>query len=68
MLRQAPERILVGLFDTTPLDERLAALEANGQIIQLYGDSERSEVQRIDDLIVRLYWLIYRNTHQNSLE
>ena len=30
--------------------------------VQLYGDSDRSETHRIDDLIVRLYWLIYRKT------
>lgn len=29
--------------------------------VQLYGDNERSHTQRIDDLIVRLYWLIFRN-------
>jgi hypothetical protein len=35
--------------------------------MQLYGDDERSMFQRIDDLIVRLYWLIYRNARQNQL-
>jgi TIR domain len=35
--------------------------------IRLYGDHQRSEAQRLDDLIVRLYWLIYRNTRQNNL-
>lgn len=40
---------------------------ANSPIVQVYGDDERSFVQRIDDLIVRLYWLIYRNTRQNQL-
>ena len=30
--------------------------------VQLYGDSERSATHRIDDLVVRLYWLIYRKT------
>jgi len=35
--------------------------------VQIYGDAERSQMQRIDDLIVRLYWLIYRNTRQNQL-
>jgi hypothetical protein len=37
------------------------------QWVQIYGDNVRSWVHRIDDLIVRLYWLIYRNTRQNQL-
>lgn len=35
--------------------------------VQLFGDAERSEVQRLDDLVVRLYWLIYRKTRQREL-
>lgn len=66
-LRDYPDRLLVGLLDTTPLVSDLAALGARGQVVQLYGDAERSEAQRLDDLIVRLYWLIYRNTRQNQL-
>lgn len=30
--------------------------------VQLYGDKDRSSTQRLDDLVVRLYWLIYRKT------
>ncbi len=30
--------------------------------VQLYSDKVRPETHRLDDLIVRLYWLIYRNT------
>jgi len=40
---------------------------ANSDVVLVYGDDERSFVQRVDDLIVRLYWLIYRNTRQNQL-
>jgi hypothetical protein len=35
--------------------------------VKMFGDDERSELQRLDDLIVSLYWLIYRNTRQNEL-
>ena len=31
--------------------------------VQLFGDNERSQNQRLDDLMVRLYWLIYKKTH-----
>lgn len=37
-------------------------------VVQLFGDAQRSQTQRADDLIVLLYWLIYRNTRQNQLE
>lgn len=31
------------------------------QPVQLFGDGDRSEMNRWDDLIVRLYWLVYNN-------
>jgi hypothetical protein len=34
----------------------------NEPSVQLYGDAELSATQRLDDLVVRLYWLIYRKT------
>ncbi|MCA8901328.1 MAG: hypothetical protein KDA53_08755 [Hyphomonas sp.] len=44
------ERLLFARLDETPLP----AYAENS--IQLYGDDERSEINRIDDLIVSLYW------------
>jgi hypothetical protein len=58
------DRLLVGLLDPTPLPP---TTESQVEVVQLYGDAERSAAQRLDDLIVRLYWLIYRNTRQNAL-
>lgn len=58
-----PHRVLFALLDETPPP----LVSWQGGLVQLYGDAERSQAQRIDDLIVRLYWLIYRNTRQNQL-
>ncbi|MCB9452578.1 MAG: toll/interleukin-1 receptor domain-containing protein [Anaerolineaceae bacterium] len=65
-------RVLLALLDATPLPEWLAErmrTEPDSVVkpVQLYGDKTLSTTNRIDDLIVRLYWLIYRNTRQNSL-
>ncbi len=62
-------RLLYALLDDTELPievQNLMKNEANFMIkpVQLYGDDELSAINRIDDLIVRLYWLIYRNTQQ----
>mgnify|MGYP001223022292 CR=1 FL=1 len=59
-----PGRVLPALLDNVPLTGTVATIQA----LQLYGDRERSEIHRLDDLIVRLYWLIYRNTRQNGLD
>lgn len=61
-------RVLFALLDETPLPDwwyqkQKASPNSIVQPIQLYGDRERSFTQRLDDLIVCLYWLIYRNTH-----
>jgi hypothetical protein len=61
-------RVLFALIDNTPLPawwHRKQQESPNSvvQPIQLYGDRERSFTQRLDDLIVCLYWLIHRNTH-----
>jgi hypothetical protein len=53
-----PDRVLLALLDDTPLEPEMS----NTEVIQLFGDRERSESHRLDDLIVRLYWLIHRNT------
>jgi TIR domain len=59
------DKVLFALLDETPLPEWW--LRFHEPAVQLYGDSQRSETNRIDDLIVRLYWLIYRNTQKNRL-
>lgn len=47
------DRILFVRLDETPLPTWAR------QSVQLYGDSARSEMNRIDDLVVRLYWLMH---------
>jgi hypothetical protein len=55
----ANDRVLFALLDETPLPEFWQGQEAG---VQLFGDRDRTENQRLDDLVVRLYWLIYRKT------
>lgn len=57
-----PSRIIMALLDETPLPKKLHTLDW----VQLYSDNIRSEYQRLDDLIVKLYWMIYKN-RRNSL-
>ena len=59
-LGQLNDKVLFALLDPSPLPEFW--LRFDEPYVQLYGDSDRSETHRIDDLIVRLYWLIYRKT------
>jgi hypothetical protein len=54
------DRVLFALLEPCPLPEFW--LRFQEPYVQLYGDSERPETHRIDDLVVRLYWLIYRKT------
>lgn len=64
----ARERVILALLDNTPNSDLSAFISLpSDNIVQLYSDSARSMTQRIDDLIVRLYWLIYRNTRQRQL-
>lgn len=48
--KELNERILFVKLDKTPLPGWVT------DAVQLYGDEERSELNRIDDLIVALYW------------
>jgi hypothetical protein len=57
---QLNDKVLFALLEPSPLPEFW--LRFHEPYVQLYGDSDRSETHRIDDLIVRLYWLIYRKT------
>jgi hypothetical protein len=59
------DKVLFAHLDDTPLPEWWQRFHEPA--VQLYGDRQRSETNRIDDLIVRLYWLIYRNTQKNGL-
>jgi hypothetical protein len=61
----AADRIMLALLDGT--QPPTGRFPESTNIVQLYGDADRSEVHRIDDLIVRLYWLIYRHTRQDQL-
>ncbi|MEP7288432.1 MAG: TIR domain-containing protein [Chloroflexota bacterium] len=66
-------RVLIALLDDTPLpDWALDKIESDpGSVVkpvQLYSDSQLSATNRLDDLIVRLYWLNYRTTQGNNLE
>ncbi|MDX2162996.1 MAG: hypothetical protein SF162_16895 [bacterium] len=63
-------RMIFVLLDTTPLPawylEKVGPyLEATPQInpVQLYPDAAFSLMNRLDTLIVRLYWLIFRNQY-----
>lgn len=47
------DRILFVTLDETPLPDWAR------HSVQLYGDHSRSEVNRIDDVVVRLYWLMH---------
>lgn len=60
------DRVLFAQLDDTPMPMTSRGTYMN--VVQIYGDEERSQVHRLDDLIVRLYWLIYRNTRQNRLD
>lgn len=59
--------VLPVLLDRRPMSLSAGEL-ANIQPLQLYGDRQRSTRQRMDDLIVGLYWLIYKNTHDDDLQ
>jgi len=61
----ANDRVLFALLDETTLPEFWQGQEAG---VQLFGDRDRAETQRLDDLVVRLYWLIYRKTEHANIE
>jgi hypothetical protein len=64
------ENSLVAYLDRLPYMWRLLVNRVNRTrptIVQLYGDRQRSATQRVDDLIVCLYWLIYRKTRHTQL-
>lgn len=60
------DRVIFALLDKVPIPEFWERFHEPA--VQLYGDAERSETQRVDDLVVRLYWLIYRKTGHRELD
>lgn len=52
------DRVLFGLLEPCPLPD--SWLEFSEPSVQLFSDADRSATQRLDDLVVRLYWLIHR--------
>src|SRR5262249_37786477 len=60
------DRVLFTLLEDVPLPRFGLRFHEPG--VQLYGDAERSSTQRMDDLVVRLYWLLYRKTKHSHLD
>jgi hypothetical protein len=53
-------RILIAMLEDVPPPSWLQNdLPPWLEPVQLFGDGARSEINRWDDLIVRLYWLVY---------
>jgi hypothetical protein len=55
-----PRHVILALIDDAPVPVELARY----QRVQIFGDAHRTENQRLDDLVVRVYWLIHRNTRE----
>ena len=58
------DRVLFALLEDCPLPEFWTRFQEPS--VQLYGDAARPMAHRLDDLTVRLYWLIYRNQGRTS--
>jgi hypothetical protein len=54
------DRVLFALLE--PCSLPTFWMRFNEPSVQLFGDRARPETHRVDDLMVRLYWLIYRKT------
>jgi hypothetical protein len=59
------DRVLFALLDQAPLPNFWMKFHEPG--LQIYGDDLRSATQRLDDLVVRLYWLIHRKSEQRGI-
>jgi hypothetical protein len=59
-IERVNDKVLFALLERCPLPKFW--LRFQEPYVQLYGDAERSATHRVDDLMVRLYWLIYRKT------
>jgi len=54
------DRVLFALLDDCAIPQFWTKYQDPS--VQLYSDARRSAAHRLDDLVVRLYWLIYRKT------
>jgi hypothetical protein len=59
------DRVLFARLDDAPLPAFW--MRFNEPSVPIWGDHERSATQRMDDLVVRLYWLIHRKTEQRGI-
>ena len=64
--RHFNDRVLFASLDDAPVPDFWMRYQEPA--VQIYGDGARSAEQRIDDLVVRLYWLIHRKTEQNGIQ
>jgi hypothetical protein len=65
-LRAYPNQIVVAKIDDTPMPQSLVHLSSRTNVVDLETDYRQSRLHTIDDLIVRLYWLISQNTGEIS--
>ena len=54
------DRVIFALLELCPNAEFW--MQFREPWVQLYGDADRSTIPRLDELVVRWYWLIYRKT------
>jgi len=57
--RETIDGVILALIDDAPVPQDLVHYPR----VQIFGDAHRTENQRLDDLVVRLYWLIHRNAN-----
>jgi hypothetical protein len=64
-MREYPDRVLLVQLDDTPLPIWITDQISKENTINIMEDNKSSQLHKIDDLIVRLYWLIYRNVQKD---
>ena len=61
------DRVLIAALDDTPLpdwlQQRVGAEDTFTKPVQLWEDDHLSRANRIDNLVMRLYWLIFHNQY-----
>ena len=60
------DRVLFALLEDVPVPGHWD--QYHEPAVPIFADGERSSTQRVDDLMVRLYWLIYRRTAQRHFD
>ena len=63
-MREYPDRVLLVQLDDTPLPKWIRDQIKSENTLKVMEDPKLSYLHKIDDLIVRLYWLIYQNTRK----